>query len=76
VPCDGGPSRSRRCAGVYSDNSPKHSLECLRLAAECLQLAAEAKPDLRSHFVQMAKAWTILAEGEPGVLPAEPSDGA
>jgi hypothetical protein len=40
----------------------KQELECLRLEADCLQLAdAIHDPSLRSHFIRMAKEWSILA---------------
>ena len=40
----------------------KQELECLRLEADCLQLAdAIHDPSLRSHFIRMAKQWSILA---------------
>ncbi|MDO8876589.1 MAG: hypothetical protein Q8M24_23345 [Pseudolabrys sp.] len=40
------------------------SLESLRLEAECLQLAgAVAQPDLRLHFMRMARAWNRRASG-------------
>jgi len=40
----------------------KQELECLRLEADCLQLAnAVDSPSLKSHFIRMAKEWSILA---------------
>lgn len=49
-----------------SDNSHKHELECMRLAAECMQLAGEAlTPALQSHFLRMASLWPILADRGP-----------
>ena len=40
----------------------KQELECLRLEADCLQLAdAIHDHSLRSHFIRMAKEWSILA---------------
>ena len=41
----------------------KHALECLRLAVDSTELADNVRsPDLRSHFLQMGKQWTILAD--------------
>jgi len=46
-----------------SDELRKKALECMRLAADCLQLAhATDDPDLKAHFVGVAKVWTNLAE--------------
>ena len=40
----------------------KQELECARLEADCLQLAdAIHDPSLRSHFIRMAKEWSIVA---------------
>lgn len=40
----------------------KQELECLRLEVDCLQLAdAIHDPSLKSHFIRMAKQWSILA---------------
>ena len=46
-----------------SDNSRKHALECLRLAADCMQLAGGDvhNPALQTHFVRMAREWSSLA---------------
>jgi glycine cleavage system aminomethyltransferase T len=45
-----------------SDNSRKHALECLRLAADCMQLAGDAhNPALQTHFVRMGREWSSLA---------------
>jgi hypothetical protein len=45
-----------------SDNSRKHALECLRLAADCMQLAGDVhNPALQPHFVRMASEWSSLA---------------
>ena len=41
----------------------KYPLMCLRLAAECRGLAADApEPDLRVHFLHLARIWTELAD--------------
>ena len=41
----------------------KRELECLRLASDCRQLAeAVHSPSLKSHYIEMAKTWSILAE--------------
>jgi hypothetical protein len=49
-----------------SNNSRKHSLECLRLAADCMQLAAEAHSSaVQTHFVRMAREWSTLADQGP-----------
>jgi hypothetical protein len=46
----------------------KYALMCMRLAAECRGLAAAVpEPDLRAHFLHMARMWTDLAE-RPRVL--------
>ena len=43
-------------------NLRKNELECLRLESECLQMAdAIHDPLLKSHFIEMAKNWSILA---------------
>jgi len=43
-----------------------HSLECLRLEADCRELAWNApSPNLKLHFVRMAKTWSALAVTEP-----------
>ncbi len=40
----------------------KRELECLRLETDCRQLAdATNCPALKSHFIEMAKTWSILA---------------
>ena len=40
----------------------KRELECLRLESDCRQLAdAVHSPTLKSHFIEMAKTWSILA---------------
>jgi hypothetical protein len=45
-----------------SSSLRKQELECLRLEADCLQLAdAIDSPSLKSHFIRMAKEWSILA---------------
>ncbi len=44
----------------------KHALECLRLEADCWQLAGDARnPNVQSHFVHMARAWSGLAVSGP-----------
>ena len=49
-----------------SDNSRKHALECIRLAADCMQLAGDVhSPALQSHFVRMARVWSDLAVRGP-----------
>jgi hypothetical protein len=49
-------------------NFRKYELLCMRLAAECRNLAADApEPDLKTHFVRMARMWTELAN-QPRVL--------
>ena len=46
-----------------SANLRKRELECLRLASDCRQLAeAVPSPSLKSHYIEMAKTWTMLAE--------------
>lgn len=51
-------------------NSRKHALECMRLASECMQLAHDVESqNLRSHYVEMAKEWSALANG--GQIPVE-----
>jgi hypothetical protein len=51
----------RGCAVSGSNNSRKHSLECLRLAADCMQLAAEAHSfAVQTHFVRMARGMVQL----------------
>lgn len=48
------------------DNMREHELECVRLASDCMQLASDVdRPDLRSHFVRMARVWTTLADWDP-----------
>jgi hypothetical protein len=45
-----------------SDNLQRHALECMRLAADCKQLAGDVhSPALQSHFLRMARVWTIRA---------------
>ena len=47
------------------NNSRKHELECLRLAADCMQLAGDVhNPALQSRFVRMAREWSRLAVQE------------
>jgi hypothetical protein len=42
-------------------------LECLRLAADCMRLATITdNPDLKAHFIEVAKIWTALAESRQG----------
>jgi hypothetical protein len=49
-----------------SDNSRKHALECMRLAADCTQLADDVhSPTLQQHFLRMAKVWSTHAEQGP-----------
>jgi hypothetical protein len=49
-------------------NVQKYALLCRRLAAECSDLAADVpEPDLRAHFLRMARIWTELAD-QPRVL--------
>jgi hypothetical protein len=49
-------------------NVEKYALLCLLLAAECRGLAADVpEPDLRAHFLRMARTWTELAD-QPRVL--------
>ena len=49
-------------------NVQKYTLLCRRLAAECSDLAADVpEPDLRAHFLRMARIWTELAD-QPRVL--------
>jgi hypothetical protein len=51
-----------------SDNSRKHALECLRLAADCMQLAGDVHNlPLQSRFVRMAREWSRLAAQGPNV---------
>jgi hypothetical protein len=46
----------------------KYAIMCLRFAAECEDLAADVpEPDLRAHFLHMARIWTQLAI-QPRVL--------
>jgi hypothetical protein len=53
---------------MFAFNVQKYSFMCLRLAAECTGLAADApEPDLRMHFLRLARMWTELA-GQPRVL--------
>jgi hypothetical protein len=50
---------------LESDEFRKGAVECLRLAAECMQLARSTdNPDLKAHFLGVAKIWTSLAEGQ------------
>jgi glycine cleavage system aminomethyltransferase T len=45
-----------------SNNSRKHALECLRLAADCMQLASDVHSSaLQTHFVRVAREWSTLA---------------
>jgi hypothetical protein len=47
-----------------SANLRKLELECLRLEADCRELAgAVESPALKSHFLQMAKKWSVMAAG-------------
>jgi hypothetical protein len=49
-----------------SDNSRKHELECLRLAADCMQLVGDLhNPALQSLFLRMAREWSNLADPGP-----------
>jgi len=49
-----------------SDKFQKHELECIRLAADCMQLVSDVhSPALQSHFLRMAKVWSILADRRP-----------
>ena len=49
-----------------SDKFQKHELECMRLAADCMQLVSDVhSPALQSHFLRMAKVWSILADRRP-----------
>ena len=72
----------KRCVVSESDNSRKHELQCLRLAAECMQLVGDVRsPTLQRHFLGMARAWTAEAENGPanpraGVATAAPSSRA
>ncbi len=51
-----------------SDNSQRHVLACMRMAAECRDLAADVpEPDLRAHLLHMASRWMELAD-QPRVL--------
>jgi hypothetical protein len=48
------------------NNSQKHALTCMRLAAECRSLAADVPtPGLRAHFLEMASMWAELADQPP-----------
>jgi hypothetical protein len=48
---------------MFAFNVQKYALMCLRLAAECRGLAADApEPDLRVHFLHLARMWTELAD--------------
>lgn len=50
-----------------SYNLRKHELECMRLAIDCKRLAREVDDiALQSHFLQMAKIWSNLADQGPG----------
>lgn len=43
-----------------------HALECLRLQADCVRLAGVARnPNVRSHFVAMARFWGTVAASGP-----------
>jgi hypothetical protein len=49
-----------------SDNSRKHALECMRLAADCMQLAGDVRsPTLQRHFLRMSRVWSAHAEPGP-----------
>jgi len=51
-------------AASESANLRKQELECLRLETDCLQLAiAIHSPALKSHFIRMARKWSVLAAG-------------
>jgi hypothetical protein len=64
---DPGSRASRRCAVPESDNSRKHELECMRLAADCMQLVGDVhNPALQSLFLRMARVWSNLADQGPG----------
>jgi hypothetical protein len=44
----------------------KHAVECLRFAADCRNLAQSVDTSsLRTHFLQMAKTWTAMADHAP-----------
>lgn len=64
MPCDVADSGDlARYTLSESDEFRKGALECLRLAAECTQLANSTdNPDLKAHFIRVAKIWTSLAE--------------
>lgn len=45
-----------------TDRTRSFELECMRMAADCLNMAADVSdPDLKAHFIGMAKLWPILA---------------
>jgi hypothetical protein len=49
-----------------SDQSYRHTLECLRFESECRELAKNvACPDLQSHFLRLAEAWLALGVSRP-----------
>jgi hypothetical protein len=55
---------------VESDDFRKSAVECLRLAADCMQLARNTdNPDLKAHFLGVAKIWASLAEGQLDIGP-------
>jgi hypothetical protein len=38
------------------------------MASDCMQLAGDAPgPDLKAHFLRMAREWAILADRDPDV---------
>jgi hypothetical protein len=48
-----------------SENDQKRELECLRLASDLTQLATETlDPNLKAHFLRMAKEWTDQTDYE------------
>ncbi len=48
-----------------SEQSQKNVLEFLRLESDCRELAARSHtPELRSHFLRMARAWAAQAAAE------------
>lgn len=72
--------RGRKVTMVKPAYWERLSLESLRLEAECLQLAGGvAHPDLRSHFIRMARVWNqeaSLAAAESLPLKAAAGRGA
>jgi hypothetical protein len=48
-----------------SEPQLKYALECLRLEADCTQLAVDVhSPALQSHFLRMARFWSVSANQE------------